>query len=250
MPQQINPPLPLYPIVAIPNAFNLGLTPAACAPPLSFATSAAMFMLGEEKDLFGRIRLGGTIGFGSSTLIVGMLVENSSLKMAFWVAAVLIFAGLLVSFKSVYGQEKTEPAAGRHGLGDLLRNPNWLLFLFIAFIAGVALAAANSYFYPYLQELGAGESTIGLALTVGTIAEIPVLLLANHFIRRFNAYGTLILSLAFTSLRLILACPLFVVCYLLSVDVLHRLRTIILDLPPSSHFTASATRLSWSSPSQ
>jgi predicted MFS family arabinose efflux permease len=163
-----------------------------------------MYMLGEEKDLFGRVRIGGTIGFGITALIVGLMVESYELNVAFWIAAGLLFLGFLVSLKLVYEQESAQLVGHEGGIRDLLINPNWVFFLLIAFISGVAFAANNSYFFPYMSELGIDSSAMGLALTIGTIAEIPVLLLANRFIKRFNAFGTLILSVAFTGLRLIL----------------------------------------------
>lgn len=64
------------------------------APVSSLVNSATMYMLGNEKDLYGRIRLGGTIGFGIAASIVGVLVKNHGLKMAFWIAAVFSFLDL------------------------------------------------------------------------------------------------------------------------------------------------------------
>ena len=174
------------------------------APVMSLATSAAMFMLGVNKNLFGRIRMGGSFGFGISSLIVGFLVKAYDLKMAFWMAAAFSLFAFLVSLQLVYGKAKPEPEGNKQGIRDLLTDPNWVLFLIIAFIAGFGLAANNSYFLPYMEELGIDETIMGLTLAIGSLATIPVLFLANHFINRFQAYGTMILSVVFTSLRLIL----------------------------------------------
>ena len=46
------------------------------SPIMSLSNNSAMFMLGERKDLFGRIRLGGTLGFSIAAAVAGALVEN------------------------------------------------------------------------------------------------------------------------------------------------------------------------------
>jgi PPP family 3-phenylpropionic acid transporter len=174
------------------------------APVSALADSASMFMLGDEKDLYGRLRLGGTVGFGITAWIVGIFVENNDLKLAFWVAAGLFFLGFLTSQQLVHGKQVKEHAADRGSILELIRDPHWALFLLLAFTGGVAFSALNTYFFPFMKELGADESTMGLALTIGTIAEIPVMLLVNRMIKRFKAYGLLILSLVATGLRLLL----------------------------------------------
>ena len=55
-----------------------------------------------------------------------------------------------------------------------------------------------------MKELGASEGLMGVALTVGTLAEIPVMLFVNRLIVRFKPYGTLVIAIIFTGLRLLL----------------------------------------------
>jgi len=173
------------------------------APITPFADSATMFMLADKKEMYSRIRLGGTIGYGLAALIAGVLVQNHGLRFSFWGCAILFLLGFIVSQKLVYGQLKADnPIRGR--VRTLLTNPRWLLFLTLAFAGGSALAAFNNYFFSYMQELGANESMMGLALMVGTVSEIPVLFFGNRLIKRLKPYGLLMVSMAVTGLRFLL----------------------------------------------
>jgi PPP family 3-phenylpropionic acid transporter len=191
------------------------------SPVMAFSDSATMFMLGAKKDLFGRVRLGGTIGFGLVATLAGILVENNGLKMAFWGGAFLFFLGFLISQKFEHGKAAKNGIASRKRIGQLLKNPHWLIFLALAFTGGVAFAASNTYFFPFMKELGATEGTMGLALTIGTLAEIPVMLLVNRMIVRFKSYGLLVFSLVFTGLRLLLFAVSFSPAFVLFVQILN-----------------------------
>ncbi|HEY43239.1 MAG TPA: MFS transporter [Anaerolineae bacterium] len=173
------------------------------APVQAFADSATMFMLVDEKEMYGRIRLGGTIGYGLVASIAGVVVKNYGLKLAFWGSASLLFLTFIISQKLIYGQLKADDPVGG-SVRTLLKNPRWLLFLTVAFAGGLTLAATNNYFFPYMKELGAKESTMGLALTIGTTVEIPVLFFGNRLIKRFTSYRLLILSMVLTGIRLLL----------------------------------------------
>jgi PPP family 3-phenylpropionic acid transporter len=191
------------------------------SPILSLSDSATMFMLGDRKDLYGRIRLGGTIGFGIVATAAGSLVESYGLKIAFWSAAGLFFVAFLVSQKLVHGGEESGKPADRGRVSDLLRNPHFLLFLLIGFSGGVSFATINAYLFPYMKELGAGESMMGLALTIGTIAEIPVLFFVSRFIKRYKAYALLIFSISATGLRCLLLAAASTPIFVLFVQLLN-----------------------------
>jgi len=176
---------------------------AFIAPVSSFADSATMVMLADEKEMYGRVRLGGTIGYGLTAPIAGMFVQDYGLKWAFWACAALFLLAFIVSQKLVFGQVKADGPA-RGSARALLANPRWLLFLTLAVASGVALAAINTYFFPYMKELGAQESVMGLALTLGTLSEIPVLFFGNRLVKRFRPYGLLVLAMLVTVVRFLL----------------------------------------------
>ncbi len=186
------------PVLAVVLALNVFV-----APVTPLADSATMFMLADEKELYGRVRLGGTIGYGLAAFVAGVLVQNHGLRFAFWASATLMLLGFIVSQKLVYGQpEAAGPARGRVRI--LLTNPRWMVFLIVAFAGGAAGAAFNNYFFPYMKELGASESAMGLALTVGTISEVPTLFFGHRLIRRLGSYGLLMLSMVVTGVRALL----------------------------------------------
>jgi len=173
------------------------------APVTPLADSATMFMLADQKEMYSRVRLGATLGFGLIAPIAGAIVQNYGIRFAFWGCAVMFFLGLIVSQKLVYGQMRTDsPVKGR--VRTLLSNPRWMLFLVVAFAGGLGIAAYNNYLFPYLKELGASESTMGLALLVGMISEIPVLFFGNRLIKLLKPYGLLMVSMVVTGLRMIL----------------------------------------------
>jgi len=120
------------------------------APVTPFADSATMFMLTDEKEMYSRIRLGATLGFGLAAPVAGALVQNYGLRLAFWGCATLFLSGLIVSQKLSYGQLPTDsPVRGR--VRTLMSNPRWLLFLIVAFAGGLGMAAYNNYLYPYMK---------------------------------------------------------------------------------------------------
>ncbi len=198
--------IPLFaafiPILLIGILSNIFLAPVS-----SLADSATMSMLADEKDMYGRLRLGGTIGFAIAAPISGQLVQSFGLKMAFWGCAVMYFLAYLTSQKFVYfsGQvftkQKTSLAGG---IRVMSRNPRWLLFLTGALVGGFAMAVTNNYFFSYMKELGAKEATMGLALTLGTVCEVPVMFFGNRLLKYFKAYPLFILALVITGIRLLL----------------------------------------------
>ena len=68
---------------------------SACFIPItSFFDSATMAMLGARQELYGRVRLGGALGYGLMGFLAGLLIQRSDLRWALWLAAALLLLTL------------------------------------------------------------------------------------------------------------------------------------------------------------
>jgi PPP family 3-phenylpropionic acid transporter len=178
--------------------FNIFISPVS---PL--ADSATMSMLGEERAMYGRIRLGGTIGWGLVAPIAGTLVEMHGLRIAFLIFSGIMFINFFVSQKFSFGK-KEEQAAGNGGIRTLLADRRWIFFLLISFLGGVGAFSVAAYLFPYLAELGANEGQMGIALTIATLTEIPVFFFGDRLVRRFGSYGLFMIALVLIGIRSLL----------------------------------------------
>jgi MFS transporter, PPP family, 3-phenylpropionic acid transporter len=175
--------------------FNIFMSPIG-----SLSDSATISMLGEQRAMYGRIRLGGTIGWGLFAPIAGALVLKYGLNIAFWVFAGIMFLNLLVSQKFSFG--KPEEHASDHGsIRTLLTNRRWVIFLLFSFLGGVGAFSVASYLYPYMSELGADSRQMGIALTIATLSEIPVFFFGDRLVKRFSSYGLFMIALVLIGIR-------------------------------------------------
>ena len=173
------------------------------SPVPSLADSATMNMLGKERAMYGRIRLGGTIGWGLFAPIAGVLVQSYGLHAAFWSFSAIMLVNLFISQRFVHAsQEQTETNHG--GLRTLLTNRRWINFLFLSFLGGIGSFSVAAYLFPYMAELGAKESMMGIASSIATVTEIGVFFFGNRLVKKFSSYGLLLIALVMFAIRSIL----------------------------------------------
>ncbi len=172
-------------------------------PVISLADNATMAMLGEERHMYGRVRLGGTLGWGLAAPIVGAVVERYGLRFNFSIYTAFMLLALAAAQQLHFGRGPTERSF-LAGVRELLADRKWILFLAIVFIAGIGNAAITSYLFLYLQEIGTSPVWMGWALTISTAAEFPALFFADRLMKRLGSRGLLALGLAATGLRCML----------------------------------------------
>jgi len=173
------------------------------APVNSFADASTMTMLGAQQNMYGRVRVGGTIGWGVIAPIAGLVIERYGLNLAFWSYAVILFVGFLVSQRFVFSTVKQNISI-KHGMRELFSNRRMILFLTTTFVTGIALMSINAFLAAYMNELGIKKSLLGFALAIATVAELPVLFFGDRLLTKLKPHGLLILSMFATMIRLFL----------------------------------------------
>lgn len=208
-----------FPILLVLIIYNALLS----APINALADSATMSMLGEERAMYGRIRLGGALGWGLMALFVGPIVENHGLVWIFWIFIIGTLLNLLVAQKLSFAQPPEHPPFWR-GIGSLLSNPRWMLFLGISLVAGVGIASVNTYQFVYMAEIGASETLMGLSLFISTFfSEVPAMFFGDRLLKRFKARKLLVLGTAAVAARLLLYATFNVPTAILALQLLHGL---------------------------
>jgi len=172
-------------------------------PIISMVDNATMTMLGDEREMYGRVRLGGTIGWGLAALVIGYVVERYGLRWNFIIYSACLLIAMLIGQRMQFSHRPSE-GSFLGGVWDLLSDRKWIIFLVIVFIAGSGNAAITNYLFLYLQKIGTRPTWMGLAITISTIAEVPAMFFANRMMKRLGSRGLLMLGLTATAIRCIL----------------------------------------------
>ncbi len=184
---------------------------AGCYP-LTDALSLRM----TGKAGYGSVRLWGSLGWAIIVLFAGWLTDRVGLRAMFYGYAVTVLAAALV-LELVPVPAGTAAGGGRRAFGGWRGILHGLLLK--RELAGLALALTvfwltNGMMYQFsmvfLDDLGAGETLIGVSAMVASVIELPGMLWADRLVQRYRPSYLLIgwLLLAAVSRIIILSAPL------------------------------------------
>jgi MFS family permease len=156
--------------------------------------STVVAMLDDRRDEYGKQRLWGAVGWGVGAPLAGFLIDRAGLQWMFYSYLMLAMCNLAVSTRLPV----TDAAIGgqfRQGVRALLANRQWVVFLAAILIGALSLTFEMNFLSLYMDGLGADKTLMGLALTAGTISELPVWFFADRFLERWGARRLLAFSL-------------------------------------------------------
>ena len=161
----------------------------AATEPLS-DTLALSVTRGASGQGFGSVRLWGSLGWAVIVLAGGWLVERAGLFAGFvGYAATLVISALILSLVNpaspLEKRAAAEPRPSVRSIASSLLQDRAMVGLAVALMC-VWLASDGLHRFEaiYLDQLGAGESLIGLANSLAAVIELPAMLWADRLVQR------------------------------------------------------------------
>lgn len=187
-----------FSVFALIVFFNIFMSPVG-----ALTDSATMTMLGQQREIYGRVRIGGTIGWGIFAQFAGVVFGLYGLNILFYVFSGVMMISLFVSQKFSFSKHN-EQAQDSSTTTIFIQSRFWIIFLASSFLGGAGSFSVASYLSPYLQELGANGKQIGFAFFIGSLAELPAFYFGNLLVKRFTARRLFVISLALLGIRSVL----------------------------------------------
>jgi PPP family 3-phenylpropionic acid transporter len=177
--------------------------------------------LGSTGNLYGRIRLWGSVGFIGVVLGGGWLLERSGLDTLLLVLLATM-AGTLVSSLLVPDRPGPPAVQAKASLRGALRSPAALGFLVAAFLMQASHGPYYGFFSILLEDQGYTRSMVGALWALGVVAEVGVFLALARLLPRIGASRVFMASLLLAALRwLLIGLGAGSLAWLLPAQILH-----------------------------
>ena len=200
----------ILPAATTPGEFQLGLFVHSLAffAALPLLNSVVMASLADPGREFGAIRLWGTIGWIVSGVALGSILPMVAGPAVATSALIFQLGGVALVLVGLLAPRLADPApsdALAHdsnksgGIGRLLSDSKFLLFLVFSVLFCIPLALYYSYANAFLKS--AGISQTETFMTAGQVSEVAFLALLPFLVTRFSAKTILMVGMACWALR-------------------------------------------------
>lgn len=173
------------------------------APSTTLADASLLEHLGEERRYYGKQRLWGSLGFGLSSFLVGVLLERSrhvvcgdqytDYMICFCVFALLMVMTLFISttFKFQYKETDAKSAS----VLSALCNVHYGSCLAAACFMGVGHGMSHSFLNWFLEDLGATKTLMGVAVICRSTLDLLTFFAAGSLIKAIGQIKIMICAL-------------------------------------------------------
>ncbi|XP_068213541.1 LOW QUALITY PROTEIN: major facilitator superfamily domain-containing protein 6-A-like [Palaemon carinicauda] len=182
---------------------------------LTLATSftlfdgAAIAVVREHKGDYGLQRLYGNLGGIVITPISGQLIDYFSevnnfqdYRPAFYVYCFMkVLAAIIILFVDLDFRQPSNRVLKDFRM--LIKKPEIVSFLAVMLITGTCYGLLDTFLFWLLQDLGATKFLMGITVTVGSVAGIPVLIASGYIFKKLGLANTIVLGMLVYFIRMI-----------------------------------------------
>ncbi len=168
---------------------------------------------------YGQVRLGGTVGYCITVLIIGFVLEDNYGQI-FWMVSLAMLACFLLflTLPKVKGHRSRQKKTPYR---EIFKNKKLLGFIALNLVFSMGLNFYYSFYPIYFTSIGGNSSLVGTLMFACAVAEIPVLLVINKIVKKLGVNGTLVLAGACTSVRWFLLFVLRQPMLIVAANLLH-----------------------------
>ena len=152
-----------------------------------------------QPEKYGKVRLGGSIGWGLVVLLTGFLIDNLGLgiPVIFYIHIVFLLFFLLViriipSPKKLSADNIHKPTL--KSLGKMIANPGVFLLFLVIIIWGMGEASISNFLFLHIKHLGGSSTLMGTALSISLVGEILTFNFANHIQKKIGEFRMVLLA--------------------------------------------------------
>jgi PPP family 3-phenylpropionic acid transporter len=180
----------LVPVILMYSIFNTPIIPILDQMILSAL---------DDPGNYGRIRVGGSIGWGIMVIATGYLIDRLQVGLSFIFYIDILLLSFLFILILFLPHEETSGASSRESvtlqkLIGMLKQPGFLIFLLIIIIWGFGQAAIDGFLFLHIKHLGGSASLMGISMSVSLIGEIIVFLFSSRIQRRIGTMPMVLLA--------------------------------------------------------
>ncbi|MCL6555450.1 MAG: MFS transporter [Burkholderiales bacterium] len=170
---------------------------------LPLVEATTLSHLGERTDLYGSIRLWGSVGFILSVVGVGYLLDYLPLRWLPWIVLATLVGVALFSRHIPEAQVASHDSAPG-SVWAVLRKPPVMALIAACFLMSAAHGPYYTFYSIYLAAHGYSKSGIGWLWALGVLCEIGVFLYAGRLFGRLSLETVLKASFAFAVARFLI----------------------------------------------
>lgn len=166
----------------------------------------------DDIEKYGMQRIWSSFAYMLLPLIVTLVVDNTTCLFGqqvhpfmfhFVIFGFLLILTFLFAFCYPMASSDKYKYASKvaKGMNIICCNFRSLMFVITLLITGAVYSSYYNFLFWFLDDMGSGEITMGMCLTLAALAEIPMLLFNDKIIRKIGNGGIVALSLLFLSAR-------------------------------------------------
>ncbi len=165
------------------------------SPIMALVDNTVLHLLGDDKALYGRQRVWGSVGWGAMGALMGYLTGRLGMPIAFYGYFALLILALIVALQMPIVLPAMNVSYGT-ALKALWRQRWWAVVLVAIFIQMMGRATAFGFLMLYLNDLQTSRAVMGLSVAVASFSDIPTYFFADRLMRRLGPRGMLYLAFA------------------------------------------------------